>query len=149
MLVTTQWPLKRAATSPHLSGFVFYGCLESLTELSALCVWINDWANNREAGDLRRQHGHYDVIVMRWYEICWDQSYLKQRRKLAKVKPWRVCILTSLTKIYSNSFYAISRHLHSVFCQCYSHSLPLNLMKEVGNSDKCCPSRIYNCAPTP
>ena len=36
MPVTTQWPLKRAATSPHLSGFVFYGCLESLTELSAL-----------------------------------------------------------------------------------------------------------------
>ena len=27
-------------------------------------VWINDWVNNREAGDLRRQHGHYDVIVM-------------------------------------------------------------------------------------
>ena len=36
MLVTTQWPLKPAATSPHLPGFVFYGCLESLTELSAL-----------------------------------------------------------------------------------------------------------------
>ena len=36
MLVTTQWPLKRAATSPHLSGCVFYGCLESLTDLSAL-----------------------------------------------------------------------------------------------------------------
>ena len=27
-------------------------------------TWINDWVNNREAGDLRRQHGHYDVIVM-------------------------------------------------------------------------------------
>ena len=27
-------------------------------------AWINDWVNNREAGDLRRQHGHYDVIVM-------------------------------------------------------------------------------------
>ena len=40
MLVTTQWPLKRTATSPHLSGFVFYGCLESLTELSALCCSI-------------------------------------------------------------------------------------------------------------
>ena len=26
--------------------------------------WINDWVNNREAGDLRRQDGHYDVIVM-------------------------------------------------------------------------------------
>ena len=27
-------------------------------------TWINDWVNNREAGDLRRQNGHYDVIVM-------------------------------------------------------------------------------------
>ena len=25
------------------------------------CVWINGWANNREAGDLRRYHAHYDV----------------------------------------------------------------------------------------
>ena len=41
MLVTTQWPLKRAATSPHLFGFVFYGCLESLTELSVLCPNCN------------------------------------------------------------------------------------------------------------
>ena len=24
----------------------------------------NDWVNNREAGDLRRYRGHYDVIVM-------------------------------------------------------------------------------------
>ena len=26
--------------------------------------WINSWVNNREAGDLRRHHAHYDVIVM-------------------------------------------------------------------------------------
>ena len=31
---------------------------------SLICVWINGWVNNREAGDLRRYHGHYDVIVM-------------------------------------------------------------------------------------
>ena len=31
---------------------------------SLICVWINDWVNNREAGDLRRYRGHYDVIVM-------------------------------------------------------------------------------------
>ena len=24
----------------------------------------NGWVNNREAGDLRRYHAHYDVIVM-------------------------------------------------------------------------------------
>ena len=31
---------------------------------SLIYAWINDWVNNRDAGDLRRQHGHYDVIVM-------------------------------------------------------------------------------------
>ena len=29
-----------------------------------ICAWINCWANNREAGDLRRHCAHYDVIVM-------------------------------------------------------------------------------------
>ena len=31
---------------------------------SLICVWINDWANNNEAGDLIRYRAHYDVIVM-------------------------------------------------------------------------------------
>ena len=31
---------------------------------SLICVWINGWVNNREAGDLRRYCAHYDVIVM-------------------------------------------------------------------------------------
>ena len=31
---------------------------------SFICGWINDWVNNRDAGDLRRHRGHYDVIVM-------------------------------------------------------------------------------------
>ena len=31
---------------------------------SLICVWINGWVNNREAVDLRRYRGHYDVIVM-------------------------------------------------------------------------------------
>ena len=31
---------------------------------SLICVWINDWVNNREAGDLRRHRGDYDVNVM-------------------------------------------------------------------------------------
>ena len=36
---------------------------------SLICVWINGWVNNREAGDLRRYHTHYDVIVM-WIWKC-------------------------------------------------------------------------------
>ena len=36
------------------------------------CAWINDWVNNREAGDLRRHRGHYDVNVM----VCgWVNSW--------------------------------------------------------------------------
>ena len=31
---------------------------------SLICVWINGWVNNREAGNLRRYRAHYDVIVM-------------------------------------------------------------------------------------
>ena len=31
---------------------------------SLICVWINNWANNRKAGDLRRHRAYYDVIVM-------------------------------------------------------------------------------------
>ena len=31
---------------------------------SLICAWINLWINNREAGDLRCHHAHYDVIVM-------------------------------------------------------------------------------------
>ena len=31
---------------------------------SFICVWRNDWVNNRKAGDLRRHRDHYDVIVM-------------------------------------------------------------------------------------
>ena len=31
---------------------------------SLIYVWINSWANNREAGDLRRYRAHCDVTVM-------------------------------------------------------------------------------------
>ena len=31
---------------------------------SLICAWINDWVNNREAGDLRCHCTHYDVTVM-------------------------------------------------------------------------------------
>ena len=31
---------------------------------SLICVWMNGWVNIREAGDLRRHRGHYNVNVM-------------------------------------------------------------------------------------
>ena len=39
-----------------------------------ICVWINDWVNNSEAGDLRRYQAHYDVTVMSPRNVCWTES---------------------------------------------------------------------------
>ena len=44
--------------SPHI------GQWRGALMFSFICVWINDWVNNREAGDLRSNRIHYDVTVM-------------------------------------------------------------------------------------
>ena len=49
--------------SPHKGQWRRGGALM----FSLICAWINGWVNNREAGDLRRHHAHYDVTVM-WYD---------------------------------------------------------------------------------
>ena len=57
------WPFVRViyrspVNSPHK------GQWRRALMYSLICVWINGWVNNREAGDLRRHRTHYDVIVM-------------------------------------------------------------------------------------
>ena len=57
------WPFVRGihrspVNSPHK------GQWRGALMFSLICVGINDWVNNREAGDLRRYRAHYDVIVM-------------------------------------------------------------------------------------
>ena len=38
---------------------------------SLIYVWINDWVNNHEAGDLRRYRAHYDVIIEEHIPQAW------------------------------------------------------------------------------
>ena len=57
------WPFVRGihrspVNSPHKSQW------RGDLMFSLICVWINSWVNNREAGDLRRYRAHYDVTVM-------------------------------------------------------------------------------------
>ena len=50
-----------------------------------ICVWINCWVNNGEAGDLRRYCAHYDVIVMwlQWYcGIIWTLGKVSTRTNI-------------------------------------------------------------------
>ena len=42
-----------------------------------ICVWINVWVNNREAGDLVRYRAHYDVIVM-----CFVEAFVASLRRV-------------------------------------------------------------------
>ena len=57
------WPFVRgihrsSVNSPHK------GPWGGALIFSLICVWMNGWVNNREAGDLRRHRAHYDVSVM-------------------------------------------------------------------------------------
>ena len=45
---------------------------------SLIYAWINDWVN-REAGDLRRHRGHYDVNVMESVDLSIDDVILQPR----------------------------------------------------------------------
>ena len=58
------WPFVRGihrspVNSPHK------GQWRRALMFSLICVWINGWVNNGDAGDLRRYRAHYDVTVMR------------------------------------------------------------------------------------
>ena len=68
------WPFVRGihrspVNSPHK------GQWRGALMFSLICVWINNWVNNREAGDLRRYRAHYDVSVI------WEPCIIRQ--------PWR------------------------------------------------------------
>ena len=57
------WPFVRGihrspVNSPHK------GQWRGALIFSLIYVWINDWENNREAGDLKRYRAHCDVTVM-------------------------------------------------------------------------------------
>ena len=53
-----------AGNSPVPVNSPHKGQWRGVLMFSLICARINDWVNNREAGDLRRHCGHYDVSVM-------------------------------------------------------------------------------------
>ena len=68
------WPFVRGidrspVNSPHK------GQWRGALMLTLIYARINDWVNNREAGDLRRNRAHYDVIVI----ILWLPSVSQSR----------------------------------------------------------------------
>ena len=44
-------------------------CFSTIMMFSLICIWINVWVNNREAGDLRRHRVHHDVTIMNMHDL--------------------------------------------------------------------------------
>ena len=85
------WPFVRGihrspVNSPHK------GQWRGASMFSLICVWINGWVNNGEAGDLRRYRTHYDVTVMQRVKACfwcWGTVGLFQKNKVnTLLMPW-------------------------------------------------------------
>ena len=62
---------------------------------SLICVWINGWVNNREAGDLRRHRGHCDVNVMQCKDAVlpvlkfpWESTYTWKHHLHIQTRLW-------------------------------------------------------------
>ena len=57
------WPFVRGIHRPPVNS-PHKGQWRGTLMFTLICARINGWVNNCEAGDLRRNRAHYDVIVM-------------------------------------------------------------------------------------
>ena len=65
------------------------------------CAWTNGWVNNRDVGDMKRHHAHYDVIVM-WVSVVSPMERCGPRNRVYNVKTrWSrvtdICVSITLT----------------------------------------------------
>ena len=68
--------------------FPYIGKWRRTLMFSLICAWINDWANNRNAGDLRRHRPIYDVIVMsKWLAVPVHYYYHNLKRDQCQINP--------------------------------------------------------------
>ena len=81
------WPFVRGihrspVNSPHKDQW------RGALMFSLICVWINGWVNNREAGDLRRYRAHYCVIVMIRLRLILISAYRPMIMAISFLHPW-------------------------------------------------------------
>ena len=64
-------------------------------DVPLICARIYGWVNNHEAGDLRRHHSHYDVIVMHML-TCWQIGSIKTNFKEIRIKIQNILYLKNI-----------------------------------------------------
>ena len=80
-----------------------------------ICIWINGWANHRDAGDLRCHCAHYDATVMyRSFNI----THLAPRRAISQpdFRPRRPRCQVVGMRISSDSKFPAKQKFHAQAC---------------------------------
>ena len=104
---------------------------------SLICIWINSWVNNREAGDSGRHRAHYDVIVMSlvgrgsssWYaKLFWRIVYLEIYISLHWNMHFSFLILTSR--------WCVDQHKEILFLQVCQECFAINTCRVDSNKFK-------------
>ena len=103
---TRYWPFVRGIhwspiNSPHK------GHWRGALMFSFVCDWISVWVNIRKAGNLRRNHAHYDVTLMNsclhssnvQIITCAGEIYCYTVRDVRFVHAWTVLLYNSLMKL--------------------------------------------------
>ena len=104
-----------AGNSPVVGEFPAQRPVTRSFGFSFICVWINGWVNNREAGDLRRYRAHYDVTVMIGgggfpSQRASNAEHVSMWWRLLDQQPWRwLCrVNESLSTLKKDSNYQIT-----------------------------------------
>ena len=64
---------------------------------SLICVWINGWVNNREAGDLNRYHAHYDIIKMQLVSLSFLRVITQHGVYPYCLQPLEITLISSIS----------------------------------------------------
>ena len=115
------------ANSPHI------GQWRGALMFSLICVWINGWVNNREAGDLRRYRAHYDVTVMinEWErkQHRWRRLYFNNLVVATQILSCARDTSTHVERIIVYHTYALQGHNNFIATWVFSDSINIDSYK--------------------
>ena len=96
---------------PVTSGFPLQSLWRGALMISLICTWTNSWANNRDAGDLRRHCAHYGAAVMTASLFPFDDVIMPYQSSVASLI--LVPIACSAPSHYLNQFWRILKWGHT------------------------------------
>ena len=95
---------------PVTGGFPSQRPVKQSFDVFFICAWTTCWANNRDAGDFRRHHAHYDVTVV-WYILPRRKCY---KCSVLLIKHVRNKSLSKIGRVIGRTIYIYMLHFVSL-----------------------------------